>query len=138
MSYRSFQIGAIEHPDDMPAAQARSRIGETNTMHNGKKATIVKYVSATDIDVQFEDGKVAKHKRYTKFQNGEIAHPDDDRKTIETRRIGERRTMNNGQCATIVAYRSSKDIDVQFEDGTIATNKHYCNFRRGEVRNPAN
>ena len=28
-----------------------------------------------DIDVRFEDGAVVKHKRYSTFEKGEIAHP---------------------------------------------------------------
>lgn len=136
VSYRAFQIKAIEHPDDTPAAQAKSRIGETRTMNCGKNATIIQYRSATDIDLQFEDGAIVQNKRYTKFQNGQIAHPDNDRKTIRDRRIGESHKMNNGQMATIIDYHSSLNVDVQFEDGTIVTNKLYCNFRRGEIKNP--
>ena len=33
--------------------------------------------------------------------------------------------MNNGLLATIIAYRNTQDIDVQFEDGTIIYNKMY-------------
>ena len=40
-------------------------------------------------------------------------------------RIGESRKMSNGQTATIVAYRGATDMDVKFDDGTIATNKTY-------------
>lgn len=52
--------------------------------------------------------------------------------TMENR-IGEQRQMSNGMYATIIAYRTARDIDVQFEDGTIVTNKRYGNFKRGEI-----
>ena len=37
---------------------------------------------------------------------------------------------------TIVAYRSSMDVDVQFEDGTTRNNVRYDNFKNGHVANP--
>lgn len=46
-------------------------------------------------------------------------------------RLGERRKMNCGAIATIIEYRTSEDIDVQFEDGYISKNKNYANFKKG-------
>ena len=37
---------------------------------------------------------------------------------------------------TIVRYGSAKDIDVQFDDGTIIENREYVEFKRGSVKNP--
>jgi len=51
-------------------------------------------------------------------------------------RTGEVRKMNNGMTAKIVAYRSSRDIDIQFEDGTIVYNKTYGSFKKGLIANP--
>ena len=51
-------------------------------------------------------------------------------------RVGERRTMNNGQEAEIIRYSSSKDCDVLFEDGYLATHKYYRDFVHGLIRNP--
>lgn len=50
--------------------------------------------------------------------------------------IGEVVTANNGQRMTLIAYRQYKDIDVQFEDGTIVTNKSYHHFKYGTIANP--
>ena len=44
--------------------------------------------------------------------------------------------MNCDLKATIIAYHNSKDIDVQFENGLIATNKTYGCFKRGQIRCP--
>ena len=44
--------------------------------------------------------------------------------------------MNNGMIATIIAYRNSRDIDIEFEDGTICQNKNYRTFKNGSIRNP--
>ena len=54
----------------------------------------------------------------------------------EKERLHETRRMNNGQMATIISYRSSRDIDIQFEDGTIIYNKTYYSFKKGSIANP--
>lgn len=44
--------------------------------------------------------------------------------------------MNNGQQAICIAYRNARDIDIQFEDGTIVEHKNKAGFIRGEIGNP--
>lgn len=51
-------------------------------------------------------------------------------------RVGEKSKANNGMEMKIIGYRSSLDIDVQFEDGTIVKGKSYQQFKRGEIANP--
>ena len=51
-------------------------------------------------------------------------------------RIGETRKNNQGLNMTIISYMDSKHIDIQFEDGYIAHNKYYTDFKRGKIRNP--
>ena len=41
--------------------------------------------------------------------------------------------MHCGLSATIVAYRLSIDIDVQFEDGEIRTHVSYHDFVKGNI-----
>jgi DNA-directed RNA polymerase subunit RPC12/RpoP len=54
-----------------------------------------------------------------------------------TDRTGEININNRqGLLMTIIVYRNSKDIDVQFEDGTIVEHKDYRNFKNGGIRNP--
>lgn len=43
---------------------------------------------------------------------------------MKCNKVGEIRTMNCGMKATIIQYRKSIDIDVQFEDGYIVNIKH--------------
>ena len=50
-------------------------------------------------------------------------------------RINKTQKMKNGMKATIIAYRKSDDIDVQFEDGTIVKHKSYQHFTQGHIRN---
>ena len=111
--------------------------GETRIANNGQKMTIVAYRGSEDIDVKFEDGTVVTGKAYSSFVRGCIRNPNVVSPRAGTlSRLGETVTANNGQKMTIVAYRNSKDVDVQFEDGTIVTNKNYHNFQVGEIWNP--
>ena len=50
--------------------------------------------------------------------------------------IGETNIAKNGMKMTIIAYKNNKDIDIQFEDGTIVYNKIYANFKNGNIANP--
>jgi len=36
----------------------------------------------------------------------------------------------------IYAYRTAKDLDVIFSDGTIVKNKKYCHFKNSNIKNP--
>ena len=47
--------------------------------------------------------------------------------------IGMTNTMNCGMKATIIAYRQSKDIDVQFENGIISEHRSMSNFNTGRI-----
>lgn len=106
------------------------RLGETRVMNCGMKATIIRYQSQLDIDVQFEDGKTRYNVRYDHFKSGDIGHPDMLRKDQHEKRLGETRTMKSGLQATIIAYRSVHDIDVKFETGEIRKNVRYEHFKR--------
>ncbi len=52
----------------------KGRFGEQRVMHCGMMATIIEYRKWDDIDVQFEDGTIIKHRQYTGFKNGTIAN----------------------------------------------------------------
>ena len=51
-------------------------------------------------------------------------------------RTGETSIATNGQEMTIIAYRNTNDIDVQFEDGYVACHKTYESFKKGTIGNP--
>ena len=109
------------------------RTGEKRMMNCGLEATIIRYGSAKDIDVQFEDGQVVYHKNYREFKRGRIAPPIDPRKIDRT---GEKRMMKCGLETTIIRYGSCMDIDVQFEDGQVVYHKPYDNFQKGSIGHP--
>lgn len=108
------------------------RTGEKRMMKCGMMATIIEYRNHIDIDVKFEDGYIAKNKAYQSFKNGYIKNPN----KITDERIGEKRTMNCGLKAEIIAYRKHDDIDIKFEDGYIKGGISYGNFIKGNVKRP--
>lgn len=54
---------------------------------------------------------------------------------VKIDRLGETRMMNCGMEATIIRYGTCADIDVRFEDGTVAVHKTYNAFKKGEIAN---
>lgn len=127
----------------LTTSKSLERLGQKNKMRCGLIATIIKYNSANDIDIQFEDGVVVKNKSYDCFNKGKIQHPILKRSVGEYKtrnkrqdRIGETKMMSCGMVATIIEYREIHNIDVEFEDGTIVKNKGYGEFKKGGIKNP--
>lgn len=52
-------------------------------------------------------------------------------------RVGMQRKAKNGMNMTILAYRSSKDIDILFEDSVVVRGQSYSDFTRGNISYPA-
>lgn len=113
----------------MRHSKRTDRINETNIMHNGLEATIISYENTNNITVRFSNGYEVKT-TYRYFKEGRVKG-----KTNNTKRLGETRIMNNGKEATIIAYRNSKDIDVQFNNGRIIKHCIYVDFRDGKIKN---
>ena len=130
-TYGAFKKSGIANPKNK--ASTEDRLGETKMMKCGMKAAIIRYGGYNDIDVRFEDGKVVAHKAYNKFKKGSIAHPNT--KVSAEDRLGETNMMNCGMEATIIRYGNSIDIDVRFEDGTVAVHKTYSAFKKGNIAN---
>lgn len=106
-----------------------NRIGKVGKSNSGLNMTIIRYTSYRDIDIQFDDGTIVKHKDYGIFLRGEIAYP-------QSKRLGERKISKNGREMKIIVYRNYKDIDIQFEDGTIVQHRDYRSFSEGCIYNP--
>lgn len=133
--YNAFVSGHIRNPNaPKESILKKDRLGEERTMKSGLKAKIIRSNGAFDVDIQFEDGVIVKHQRYHLFKEGIILHPNDKNDAKKERRLGETRIMNSGDKVTIVAYRKSNDIDVKFEDGTIYEHKTYQAFKHGLIR----
>ncbi|MDE5802212.1 MAG: hypothetical protein K2I22_04755 [Lachnospiraceae bacterium] len=120
--YYSFLKGNIAKP-------LEGRVGQTNIAQNGMKIRIIEYRNSHDVDIEFEDGAIVRHKNYTHFLDGYIAYPRPDH-------IGEEMYSKSGMKMTIIAYRNNTDIDIQFEDGTIVKHRYYQNFKDGCILYP--
>lgn len=116
----------------MPAF--KSRVGERRKMNNGLYATVIKYRNSKDIDVQFDDGVVVRHKYYHTYLHGSVGHPNisNHKKSY----VGVTRVMNNGMLATVIRSDGSQDVDIQFEDGIVLEHREISSFMRGEVAHP--
>lgn len=134
--YNSFNDGKVRNPNFNPYQFTKT--GEKKIAKNGQKMTIVAYRSNLDLDVQFEDGTIVEHKQWSHFVRGDIGNPNYNirSKKQKEQKIGEICTAKNGQKMTIIDYRNSFDMDIQFEDGTIVTKCSYGNFKKGMIKNP--
>ena len=125
--YRTFKNGTLTKP-------VPNHVGETCIAKNGLLMEIIAYRTYSDIDVKFETGEVRTGVGYKEFKNGNVAlkpkHVDN------SSRIGESVVAKNGLKATIVGYRNSRSIDVEFEDGVVVTNKSYSDFKNGYIAHP--
>ncbi len=137
--YSSFKNGSIANPNpNIPRAGAyKHRVGETSVATNGMEMCIIAYHSTSDIDVQFEDGTIVEHRDYFSFIKGHISNPNRPiQQNMCAKHIGETSIARNGLKMTIIAYRKSTDLDVQFEDGVIRTHRTYHSFKLGDISHP--
>lgn len=131
--YRHFKSGTIKNP----YKDALDRVGKQNTATNGQKMTIIAYHNYSNIDIRFEDGTIVLNKSYSEFKKGTILNPNAKTKTKKViSRVGETSLSKKDEKMTIIEYRGSSDIDVEFEDGTIVQHKSYNNFIYGLISNP--
>lgn len=136
IAYESFKKGTIRHPDIRVKTELTTpktdRVGETGlSLKTGMLMEIIVYRTAQDLDVRFEDGAVACHKTYTNFKKGMIQYPN------ENTRLGETIYVPRvGLDLTICGYRSAKDVDVVYEDGTKVCSVNYKMLRKSPPKHP--
>lgn len=142
-TYQNFKKGSIEHPvvKNKYKNLLSNRVGERSTATNGLMMTIINYRRSDDIDIQFSDGIIIKHKAYREFKNGNIAHPDINIDKIKNTKyknkyINQINTMSNGMTAKIIEYRNASDIDIEFEDSTIIKHTSISKFESGTIKHP--
>lgn len=141
VSFALFKSGRLSphenRAETIIARLGHDRVGEKKHMNNGMIATITEYHSNSNITVQFEDGTVKQNVPYGSFVSGEVMHPEIKTQTLLTQKalIGKVfQTTKCGKC-TVIEYNNSKNVIVQFEDGTkvkVASSALY----KGEIENP--
>lgn len=88
----------------------------------GDKYKIIEYKGANDIDILFLDGNVIKNVCINVIKENSISHPLKSNKDINNmikKYVGKKYTNNVGMEVVVLKYTSSKDISIQFNDGTI-------------------
>lgn len=115
------------------ARKRESYVGITAMANCKMMMTIIKDEGVNNLTIQFEDGSIVYHKRWTHFVNGKIMNP-----SLRVQ-VGERVQNTSGLWMTICKVNSgTKDIDVMFDDGTIVQHRDYHNFKHGRVAYPEN
>lgn len=127
--YIAFQKGNIENPN-YNKALVIDRTGETKYNNQGLKMTIVNCNNSHDIDVEFEDGTIVRHRNYDEFKNGGIKNSN------YCKYLGETSVNNDGQKMTVVGGNTHRNLTVKFEDGTVVNNVDFKRFKEGRVSNP--
>lgn len=128
VSYSSFKKGEIRL-----TPQNRVVLGECRVSASGLKYRVVENLSRTRCIIEFEDG-VRKEVERGNVSSGSVAHPSQARaKKDLTTRIGETSRHTSGELMTLIDWKGSTNITIQFEDGTVVYNKSYGSFKSGEV-----
>lgn len=115
----------------------KERVGMIEYSNPAKQyMEIIAYRDAKDMDVLFDDGEIREHVSYDKFKRGNIRHPSQTPEGLAKQRLNETKKMNNGMEATIVRYKNSEDMDVQFSDKSIRYHVSYNHFQGGRIEHP--
>lgn len=136
--YIHFKEGRIRNSNVCVGGKVdkKNRVGQKITNKYGQTMEIIAYRGCLDIDVRFDDGTIVTNRKYYEFEAAAIANKVHYGLFLD--RIGEEVLARNGQKMKIIAIRNAKDIDVEFDDGTVVKNVVYSNFKKGLISNPNN
>ena len=136
--YRDVDIITKQYESQCADKHAKERVGEVGFSTTAQQnMRITAYHDSHNIDIQFEDGAIRSGVYYTHFCSGQVAHPSQMNEAYPSVRIGETRTMLNGMDARICAYRTNKDIDIEFiDDGCVRRHINYNVFKKGKIAHP--
>jgi hypothetical protein len=132
--------------DHLTEENRQKRVGEKRKSNQGYDMEIVRYGNAGDIDILIDGKHLLTNRSYDRFSKGAIRNPyhvgkRPSKKKADARpaplndRTGEKRLNNQGFEMEIIAYHSSKSIDVKV-DGNLVTGKTYKHFKEGTIANP--
>ncbi len=92
------------------------RIGQRRLMNCGFECEIIDYASYTDVTVKFDDGAVVRSTSDA-FNYRYIRHPNTPR-TEKGYWAGMKYLLRDGRVATVTRFRTSRDMDISYNDGT--------------------
>ena len=129
-NYKSFCSGNI-------GSNALSHQGETIVNSQGKKVTLIKWNSYMDVTVMFEDGTIREHVLYQAFRNGFVPHPGDKSSAPIEGHTGEVAIHKRSGMKMKILGGTTKDLTIEFEDGTVVKGASYESFKRGIAGHPS-
>ncbi len=134
--YSSFREGKIKNPNVLFDAR-KNRVGEQRMASNGQMMTIINYKNCNDIDIQFDDNTIIKHRAYQQFIIGTIKNPNKPKPNPSkmkayNRWVNYTKYNTKGLKMTIIDYEDEKHITVQFETGQVVIS-NVTSFKSGTV-----
>jgi len=108
--------------------QFTDRTGEKGITNEGQNVTIIKYINANNLVVQFEDGVIKDNVTYSSFLKGGIRKPIDRRGMVfPTNSCGD---------IEIIDHEDNENYTIKFlEDGTIVDKIEFGNIVKGAIKN---
>ena len=106
-----------------------NRVGEKFTTNQGFNIEIVECLNDKNMTIRFDDGTLKSNLIYGNIKRGSV---NKDENRIGFKSISK----SSNQNMIIIEYINSKNITIEFEDGTIVKNVEYRHFKEGSVRNP--
>lgn len=132
--YDKFIVGNIGHPNKKGNDVKEDRIGKKFNLSNGDVAEIIDYNGAFDVTVKLSSGLILSNISYQSLVKG--CNITLRSKGIISKYLNSVIMMSNGLRARILNYRTSKDIDVEFEDGVVVKNRYLKCFKEGATKHP--
>lgn len=137
VSYDAFAagtLGGLLSREEMKTHKEH-HLGETFVNNQGKCGKIVAWNGYDHIDVEFENGYIARNRQYEAFKAGAI-RCEEPGFVRRKDRVGQKSKHLCGMEMEIIRYSSVHDMDVKFEDGYVAKHVSYRTFKNGSVRHP--
>ena len=112
--FKDFNKGVTTNPNIIAG-----RVGLRKEQAQGFVATLIEYTDSQNVVVQFEDG-TTKKTCFDTFKKGKVAHPSIAyNKDLKNEVLGKTYRTNCGLNATVIDYRTNRDLTIKFEDGEI-------------------
>ena len=122
LQYGNIKSGCVKKPK-------QHRVGEVYKTNQGYNIEIIKYNSATDITVRFEDGVTLDNTSYYRIKEGSIKRPNSSK-------IGEKFLTRQGCEIEVVQYFNSSNCTIKFDNGVLMKNVQYGHIKRGVIKSP--
>ena len=118
------------------SSKKETRLGMSCFSHDDVKATVIKYHSCEDFEIEFENGTRRKMSNWYHFEHSDFSYQRKYNPCRTKNRLGTSRQMNNGLYATIIEYTTSHDMKILFEDGIAKEGVSWRDFCSGNVAHP--